>query len=134
MGDIKIKVKGIVKDHGRYLIVERWYDDRIVDPYRWEFVDGPTKSREDPAKAVIRIIKEQTGMDAVMDRVLYTWTYELGETFCIGICYECFALTTKVTLSEDIIKYEWVKKEEFKRYIDNEAMLHDLENSNFSEK
>ena len=36
----RILVKGIVQKDNKFLIVEKWYDDNIVDPYQWEFVDG----------------------------------------------------------------------------------------------
>lgn len=134
MAQFDVKVKGIVKNQDRYLVVKQWYDDRILDPYRWRFIDGNIEFGEDPAKAVVRSIKEQTGIDAVMDRVLYTWSYLVGDTFCVGICYECLALHTETVLSEDLQELEWIKKEEIEEYIDNKDLLHDLENSNFTRK
>ena len=134
MAQINIKVKGIVKHQDKYLVVKQWYDDRILDPYRWQFIDGHIEFAEDPAKAVVRLIKEQTGIDAVMDRTLYTWSFTLGDTFVVGICYECLALHTETTLSEDFQDLAWIREEEFYTYIDNKDMLHDLENSNFVRK
>lgn len=32
-----IKIKSIVKCNDKFLIVERWYDDRIEEPYQWDF-------------------------------------------------------------------------------------------------
>lgn len=40
MGKFRILIKGIVRHDGKYLAVERWYDDRIFEPYQWEFIDG----------------------------------------------------------------------------------------------
>lgn len=134
MAEYEIKVKGVLKDGDDYLVVKKWYDDRVVDPYRWQFIDGTIEFGEDPAKAVVRSIKEQTGIDAVMDNPLYTWTCMVGETQIIGICYECFALQREVILSEDLQEYEWITKDEFKTYIDNKDVLRDLDNSNFSRK
>ena len=39
MDQIVIKVKGIVKHEDKYLVVKQWYDDRILDPYRCQFID-----------------------------------------------------------------------------------------------
>ena len=39
MNRYAIIVKGIVRYEDKYLLVQRWYDDRIEDPYQWEFVD-----------------------------------------------------------------------------------------------
>lgn len=134
MADIEILVKGILKDKDKYLIVKKWYDDRITDPYRWQFIDGMIECGEDPAKAVVRIIKEQTGIDAVMDTPLYTWSCMVGEKQIIGICYECFALQNEAVLSEDLQEYEWVYRDDFEQYIDNKDVLRDLNNSYFSER
>ncbi len=131
MAEYEIKVKGIVKHDNTYLIVQKWYDDRVVDPFRWQFIDSSIEFGEDPSKAVVRAVKEQTGIDAVMDTPLYTWTCMIGDKQIIGICYECFALQTEVMLSEDLQGYEWITKEEFEHYIDNKEVLRDLANSNF---
>ena len=40
MNKFGIKVKGIVKNNDKFLILRKWYDDRITEPYQWEFVDG----------------------------------------------------------------------------------------------
>ncbi|MDD5934945.1 MAG: NUDIX domain-containing protein [Clostridiales bacterium] len=130
MAEVEIKVKGIVKDNDTYLVVKKWYDDRVVDPYRWQFIDGDIEVGEDPAKAVVRVIKEQTGIDAVMDSPLYTWSYTVGEHHIVGICYECFALNKEAVLSEELQEYEWISKDEFETYIDNKDLLHDIANSN----
>ena len=43
-----IKIKSIVKCNDKFLIVERWYDDRIEEPYQWEFLDGEAEFGESP--------------------------------------------------------------------------------------
>ena len=40
MNRFGIKIKGIVKKEDKFLILQKWYDDRITEPYQWEFVDG----------------------------------------------------------------------------------------------
>ena len=50
MDKYRILVKGIVQCHGKYLVVEKWYDDRIFDPYQWEFLDGVMEFGENPEK------------------------------------------------------------------------------------
>ncbi len=130
MDQIVIKVKGIVKHEDKYLVVKQWYDDRILDPYRWQFIDGQIEFGEDPAKAVVRLIKEQTGIDAFMDKTLYTWSFKLGDTFVVGICYECYALHTETELSEEFQDFAWIGLDEFATYIDNQDMLNDLAKAN----
>ena len=38
MGDVFVRVKGIIKRDDKYLLVKRWVDDRIPEPFVWEFV------------------------------------------------------------------------------------------------
>lgn len=126
MEKYKIMVKGIVKNENKYLMVKRWYDDRIGNPYQWEFVDGKIEFGEAPEKAVIRHIKENLGIEAVINRILYTWSYMVGDTFNIGICYECIGIQSEVILSEDLHEYRWVLREELDDLIENKGMLEDL--------
>lgn len=124
-----IMVKGIVRYQDRYLLVERWYDDRIENPYQWEFVDGEIDFGEEPDKAVVRLIREQTGIETMIDRIAYTWSYMVGDVHHIGISYECMALGDEVILSEELHDYRFVAKEEFRDYITNPKLLADLEHA-----
>lgn len=126
MESCKIMVKGIVQYNDRYLLVEKWYDDRIADPYQWEFIDGRLEYGEDPEKGVLRIVEEQTGIQAEVSKPLYTWSYMVGETWNIGIAYHCIATEDEVILSEDLNNHKWVPRDEFERYITNKRMLEDV--------
>ena len=86
MNAYRILVKGIVKKDDRYLIVEKWYDDNIMDPYQWEFLDGEAEFGESPDVAVVRMIQEQTGLTAEIDRILYTWTWKKRMCSFLRIC------------------------------------------------
>lgn len=124
-----IMVKGIVRYEDKYLLVQRWYDDRIEDPYQWEFVDGKIEFGEAPDKAVIRLIREQTGLEPIIDRIAYTWSYMVGDVHHIGISYECMTLEDEVILSEELNDFRFVSKEEFGDYITNEKLLDDLKHA-----
>lgn len=123
----RILTKGIVQLKDKYLLVERWYDDRISNPYQWEFVDGPIEFGESPDKAVTRIVQEQTGLYVDIDRILYTWSFMLGDVCNIGIAYLCQANMDNVLLSEELNDYKWAAYDEFTKYIENEKVLKDLE-------
>lgn len=128
MDKYRILVKGIVRSEDKFLVVRKWYDDRIAEPYQWEFVDGMIEFMEAPDKAVIRIISEQTGISATLDKILYTWSFVTGDVFNIGICYLCITPIDAVIMSEELNNYQWIKKEEFGKYIDDK-ILEDIERS-----
>ncbi|MDE7299380.1 MAG: NUDIX domain-containing protein [Lachnospiraceae bacterium] len=127
MEKYQIVVKGIVRFEERYLLVQRWYDDRIENPYQWEFIDGRIDFGEAPDRAVVRLIREQVGLETLIDRIAYTWSYMVGDVHHIGISYECMALTDEVVLSEELHDHRFVTKEEFENYITNQMLLNDIE-------
>lgn len=130
MDKYRILVKGVVQYEDRYLVVCRWFDDRIAEPYQWGFIDGAIEFGEEPEKAVLRCITEQTGLPATIDRILYTWSFMTGDTFNIGISYLCRVTFDEVVLSEDLIDSRWLLKEELEGTIDN-RVLEDLEEAEF---
>lgn len=125
-----IMVKGIVQNMDKYLIVERWYDDNILNPYQWEFVDGAVQFGESPDDAVVRTVLEQTGIVADIDHILYTWTYMVGTVCHVGIAYLCLtgAPADSVLLGDSLHDYKWITQDEFDEFIDNKRVLEDLAN------
>ncbi|HAU86925.1 MAG TPA: hypothetical protein DCW90_15985 [Lachnospiraceae bacterium] len=129
MEKYKILVKGIVQHDDKYLLVKRWYDDRIEDPYQWEFLDGQVIFGESPDKAVVRIVADKTGIDAYIGKIMYTWSFMMGDVCNIGLSYLLETAHEEVVLSEDLIEYKWVTKDEIKQYITNPSVLKDIEKS-----
>ena len=129
MNAYRILVKGIVKRDDKYLIIEKWYDDNIMDPYQWEFLDGEAEFGESPDVAVIRMIQEQTGLTAEVDRILYTWTFMVGSVCSLGLTYLCYTDMEEddVQLSEDLHDCRWVSADELGEFISNQRMLEDIE-------
>ncbi len=125
MDKLRILVKGIVKDKEKYLIVEKWYDDNFVDPCKWEFVDGELILGESPEVAVQRVLFEKTGMTCEVERTLYTWSFERGDDWNIGITFLCSTSNPEVVLAEDLSNYKWIAIDEFHKYISNKAVLGD---------
>ncbi len=128
----RILVKGVVQNgEGKYLTVQKWYDDNIAEPYQWEFVDGEAEFGESPDSAVLRVIHEQTGLTSVMQRILYTWTFMIGSECNLGLAYLCLTDMDEdaVILSEELHEAKWIDAEEFSDYINNKKMLEDLENA-----
>ncbi len=126
MDKYRILVKGIVKFEEKYLVVRRWYDDRVAEPFQWDFIDGNIDFKEAPDRAVLRHVFEQTGISVTIDRLLYTWTFMTGDVFNIGISYLCIAALDNVLLSEELVDYRWITREDFDAYI-NRKVLADID-------
>lgn len=129
MADVFLRVKGIIKKDDKYLIIKRWMDDRIPDPFVWEFIDGEVEYGESPDDAIGRLIREYLGVEGKIDHLEYTWSQMLGDTHCVGIAYLCsiYAQDEEIELAEDFGAIEWISRDEFRDYIENMYVLNDLE-------
>ena len=130
MEKIYLNVKGIIKKGDKFLLIKRWVEDRIPDPFVWEFIDSEVNYGEAPDDAVCRAVLEQLSVEGQIDRILYTWSDMIGDDQCVGIAYQCSideAEEDNIVLSEEYGGWEWVKKEDFGLYIDNQYVLRDLE-------
>ena len=121
-----VKVKGILKCENEFLIVKRWYDDRIEEPYQWEFLDAELADGETPEVTCLRVVQESTGIYARITAMAYSWVYRLGDNRYLGLAFLCEVPDELVFLSEDLYDYKWVKAEELPEYIKNKSMLEDM--------
>lgn len=125
-----VRVKGIIKKGDTYLLLKRWVDDRIPDPFVWEFIDAEVPQGEAPDETMLNAISELLSISGKIEKVEYTWSQLLGETHCVGIAYICSIPEEEeanIVLSEDYGSYEWVKRKDFQKYIENQYVLKDLE-------
>ena len=113
-----IKIKSIVKCNDKFLIVERWYDDRIEEPYQWEFLDTDLEDDELPETACMRVIAESTGINSArIVSMAYSWKYQLGDNNYLGLAFLCEVPDEPVMLSEELGDYKWVEVEELTDYM-----------------
>ena len=123
-----LRVKGIIKKDDRYLLLKRWVDDRIPDPFVWEFIDAEVNHGEAPDDTVLRAINEQLSVEGKIEKIEYTWSSMLGDTHCVGIAYICSiaeADEANIVLSEEFGEWIWVTREEIPEYIENQYVLKD---------
>ncbi len=126
MKGFKVKLKSIVRYNGKYLLVKKWYDDRINEPYQWEFLDTSLPFGMSPDDAVLEYTASSIGVAADIERILYTWTYTMADTQYVGIAYLCDAQDDTLFLSEEFNEYVWVHMDELKDYVDNKYLLEDI--------
>lgn len=127
MAKHRIIVKCVVNYGSEYLLLQKWYDDRIDEPYQWDFPDGEVEFSESPERAAERIVAESTGLTAEAARPLYTWQYTIGDVSNVGICYLLHSHDTETVISEDYTMAVWVDRFGFSDYIKNRNILQDIE-------
>jgi len=121
-------VKGIIKKDDKYLVIKRWVDDRIPDPFVWEFIDGEVSFGEAPDDSVLRLIRERLGVDGSIDKIIYTWSMVIGDTHCVGIAYLCSTDSdeSQFVLTEEFGNCDWIDRDKFEYYIENSYVMKDL--------
>ncbi|MBO4336895.1 MAG: NUDIX hydrolase [Lachnospiraceae bacterium] len=128
MNNTFVRVKSIVQHGDRFLILRHWVDDRVVDPYSWEFMDTELEPGESPENAAVRAIKESAGLEGKVVRPLYTWTNMLGDRQCVGIAFlaKFEGEDPEINIGDEYCGHEWIKKEQFDEYIDNKYVVKDI--------
>lgn len=124
-----VKIKGIVKNDDEFLIVKKWYDDRIEEPYQWEFIDCDLEEGERPESQCIGSVNDKTGVNVSSIELAYSWIYKLGDDNYLGLAFLCNVDDDIVILSEDLHEHKWVTADEIRKYITNTSLLKDMESA-----
>ncbi len=128
-----IVVKGIIynKKLNRLLLVQRSAKDSI-GASSWENAGGNVECGETPEEAIIREIREETGItDIRIERVAYV-TLVNGEEPYLIIAYLCEALTESVALSDEHKAFIWADKNDCNNMLP-EPILNDFKNNKIFE-
>ena len=119
MHEQRIATSGfILNSNGKFLIVKRAQDDDIL-PGFWELPGGKLDFGEDPEDGALREIKEETGLDVVIEFLLKAVSYIIEETgksehHYVEVSYLCHIKDThqEVTISHEHDDFRWIKFEE----------------------
>ncbi len=119
MKDVRfhITVKGIVIHDDRVLILKRVRPSSDGLGY-WEFPGGGLEYGETPHQALVRELKEETGLDIKVLKPVYTFTAIRPNYQTVGIGFLCIPMTDQVILSDEHTDYKFVDEEELKEKLD----------------
>jgi len=129
---IIVALKAIIMFNGKVLIIQRSADDE-VGANTWEFVGGKLDFGEDLEVALKREVKEESGLDILIDKLIYATTFKTHEYRQIVIlAYLCTATDETITLSTEHQNYIWAGKKELlellPEFLIDELNKHDIWN------
>ncbi|MBU2523473.1 MAG: NUDIX domain-containing protein [Nanoarchaeota archaeon] len=106
--------KGLVRCGGKYLLLKKLKDMVPENSGKWECPGGKIKETEDPEKALLREIKEETGLECkiVKELPLLHMENEKYDSTCHVYLVE--SRVTNVKLSDEHSEYRWVSPKEVK--------------------
>lgn len=129
MADVQfhITVKGVVIYNHKILVLKRVRPSSDGYGY-WEFPGGGLEYGETPHEALIRELKEETGLDIHILKPVYTFTairpHKQYQT--VGIGFLCIPTNDHVVISEEHTDYRFVDEVELKQLL-NKAIYNDIE-------
>jgi len=107
-------VKALIQYRDKFLLLKK--EDFIGGEY--ELPGGRKKPQEDDELALKREVKEETGLDIKVIKLLNLWSLDLPEKgiHLDGKTYLCESFSDKVKTSEEHSGYIWATKEELRKY------------------
>ena len=112
-----ITVKAIVIYHQKILILKRVRPSSDGLGY-WELPGGGLEYGETPHEALIRELKEETGLDIKIIIPVYTFTAIRPDYQTVGIGFLTIPTNDHVQLSHEHTDYQFVSSTELLQYID----------------
>ena len=126
MEEIIVAVKGILIKNNKILIVKR-SENAVTGAGTWETIGGKLTFGETLEHSLQREFKEETGIDALPVKLLYTTTFFTSWTRqVVLIAYLCESKSEDVTLSSEHSDYKWATITELKHYLPK-SILNDFE-------
>lgn len=111
-----ITVKGIVIYNHKVLILKRVRASSDGLGF-WELPGGGLEYSETPEKALVRELKEETGLDIKILKPVYTFTAIRPNYQTVGIGFLCIPTNDHVVLSHEHTEYKFVNSQELKEYV-----------------
>lgn len=112
-----ITVKAIVIYRQKILILKRVRPSSDGLGY-WELPGGGLEYGETPHEALIRELKEETGLDIKIIKPVYTFTAIRPDYQTVGIGFLTIPTNDRVQLSHEHTDYQFVSSTELLQYID----------------
>jgi 8-oxo-dGTP diphosphatase len=119
-------VKGVIINEGKVLILKRSHDEEVGGG-TWENVGGKIEFGEELEIALMREIREETGLDVRVERILYATTFKTSPTRQIVLLtYLCTTDGKEISISTEHMDYLWATEEQLKARLPQE-ILNDFE-------
>lgn len=119
-----ITVKGIVIYNNKILIMKKVKPSTDGLGY-WELPGGGLEYGETPHEALIRELREETGLDIKILKPVYTFTAIRPDYQTVGIGFLSIPTNNHVTISEEHTDFKFVETSELKQYL-NQTIYDDI--------
>lgn len=111
MQQFGVAVKALIKnERGEYLILKKSSIEDI-NPNTYDLPGGRIEFGEKPEDAILREVKEETGLNVEVVRIFNCWTFVKDDNFqLVGIDFICNLLGGDVLLSKEHDEIIWISE------------------------
>lgn len=104
-----VAVKALIKNNkGEYLILKKSSIEDI-NPNTYDLPGGRIEFKEKPEEAVLREVKEETGLDVEIVKIFNCWSFVKDDNFqLVGIDFICNLIGGVETLSKEHDEIIWI--------------------------
>ncbi len=113
--EVQVAVCGAVLRKGKVLVLRRATADEFAERGSWTLPGGRVEVSESPNDAVLREVKEETGLDVEIIKPIKVWSGTRGNVWRIGIDYLCKVVGGDVRLSLEHDDYAWASSRDLGR-------------------
>lgn len=111
-----ISVRMMIQDtSGNYLLVRRSITNKS-NAGKWEFPGGKIEPGEEFYKALLREVKEETGLTVNVKHVVGVTESETSKLRIATLIFEGNKESDQISISEEHDTYSWVKPQELSTY------------------
>lgn len=119
-----VTVKAVIIHEGKILLLKK------VQPSAdglgvWELPGGGMEYKEGPENALIREVREETGLELASLHVAATFHVVRSNLEIVGLNYRCTPVDAAVKLSDEHETYCWVRPDELDQYV-SPKIYHDI--------
>ncbi len=112
MNTFGVAVKAVIKNkEGKYLVLMKSSKDDI-NPNTYDIPGGRMIFGEQPEETIVREVKEETGLDIKLLKILEVWTFTKKDFQLVGINFLCEQIGGELKLGEEHDSAKWYTYEE----------------------
>ena len=113
--ETQIAVCGVIPKEDKILLLRRVNSDEFAKSGSWTLPGGRVKRCEPPDEAILREVKEETGLNVVVVKPLKISSGTKGAVWRISIDYLCKFIGGTVKLSKEHDDYVWASIDDLDR-------------------
>jgi len=115
-GVFLVNVLGVIYDsEKKKILIARRENDPYIKELSWCFPGGRPTYDEELETALKKEIKQKTGLDVSIKKILFAKTYPEKREF-LSIYYLCEVINGKEKVGEIFVELKWVNLEELENY------------------